>query len=149
MTRKASLDGGLSRVPLFSLCQAKELKSIARLTTGLRLAAGTVVTHQGSIGHQFAIITEGTANVTIDDRVVAVLGPGDFFGEISLLDGGPQTATITAETDLAVEIIGHAEFTQFLHESPSVTRNILKGIATRLRAADAHLSGDTAAPPSD
>ncbi len=149
MTRNASLNSVLSNVPLFSLCDAKELKSIARLTTGLRLAAGTVITHQGATGHQFAVITEGTANVNIDGRLVAVLGPGDFFGEISLLDGGPQTATITAETDLAVEIIGHAEFTQFLRESPSVTRNVLKGIATRLREADAHISGGTAAPPSD
>jgi CRP/FNR family transcriptional regulator, cyclic AMP receptor protein len=149
MTRKASLNGVLAHVPLFSSCNAKELKSIARLTTGLHLAAGTVVTRQGAIGHHFAIITEGTANVAIDGRVVAGLGPGDFFGEISLLDGGPQTATITAETDIAVEIIGHGEFTQFLRESPSVTRNVLKGIATRLRAADAHIADATVMPASD
>jgi CRP-like cAMP-binding protein len=146
MTRKASLNGVLPHVPLFSSCNAKELKSIARLTTGLRLATGTVVTRQGATGHQFAIITEGTASVAIDGKVVASLGPGDFFGEISLLDDGPQTATITAETDLAVEIIGHAEFTQFLQESPSVTRNILKGIARRLRAADAQLFSSRAEP---
>lgn len=145
MAGKASLNDELAQVPLFSLCNAKELKSISRLTTGLRLAAGTVVTRQGAIGHHFAIITEGTANVAIDGHVVAVLGPGDFFGEISLLDGGAQTATITADTDLAVEIIGHSDFTQFLRESPSVTRNILKGIAARLRTADTHLSDDTAA----
>src|SRR4051794_35866606 len=133
MAGKASLNTVLSQVPLFSSCNAKELKSIARLTTGLRLPTGTVVTRQGAIGHQFAVITEGTAEVAIDDRVVATLGAGDFFGEISLLDGGDQTATITATSDLAVEIIGHAEFTQFLRESPSVTRNIMRGIASRLR----------------
>jgi CRP/FNR family transcriptional regulator, cyclic AMP receptor protein len=149
MTRKASLNDVLSHVPLFSSCNAKELKSIARLTTGLHLAAGTVVTRQGAIGRHFAIITEGTANVAIEGQVVAVLGPGDFFGEISLLDGGSQTATITAETDIAVEIIGHSEFTQFLRESPSVTRNVLKGIATRLRATDAHIFNATATPASD
>ena len=148
MTRKASLNTVLAHVPLFSSCNSKELNSIGRLTTGLRLDAGTVVTRQGAIGHQFAIITEGTANVTIDGRVIAVLGPGDFFGEISLLDGGPQTATVTAESDLAVEVIGHAEFTQFLRESPSVTRNILKGIARRLRSADAHIFGTPSTPAS-
>ncbi len=144
MTRKASLTGVLPHVPLFSSCNAKELKSIARLTTGLRLTAGTVVARQGGAGHHFAIITEGTANVVIDGKAVAVLGPGDFFGEISLLDNGPQTATITAATDVTIEIIGHAEFTQFLRESPSVTRNIMKGIAGRLRAADAQLYGGAA-----
>jgi CRP/FNR family transcriptional regulator, cyclic AMP receptor protein len=147
MTRKASLSGALPHVPLFSSCNDKELKSIARLTTGLRLEEGAVVTRQGAAGHHFAIITEGSANVVIDDKVVAVLGPGDFFGEISLLDGGPQTATITAASDLSIEIIGHAEFTQFLRESPSVTRNIMKGIAGRLRAADAQLYGSKAQPP--
>ena len=146
MTRKTSLTGVLPQVPLFSSCNAKELKSIARLTTGLNLTAGTVVARQGGAGHHFAIITEGTANVVIDGTVVAVLGPGDFFGEISLLDDGPQTATITAVTDISLEIIGHAEFTQFLRESPSVTRNIMRGIAGRLRAADAQLFGRTAQP---
>ena len=141
MAGKSSLNTVLAQVPLFASCTAKELKGIARLTTGLRLDAGTVVARQGAIGHHFAIITEGSANVEIDGHVVAVLGPGDFFGEISLLDGGPQTATITAATDLDVEIIGHGEFTQFLSESPSVTRNILRGIAARLRSADAHLAG--------
>ncbi len=147
MTGKDSLNSVLSQVPLFSLCNAKELKGIARLTTGLRLAAGTVVARQGAIGHQFAVITEGTVSVTIDGMAIAALGPGDFFGEISLLDGGAQTATITAETDIALEIIGHAEFTEFLFTSPSVTRNILKGIATRLRDADVKISGSAAAPP--
>lgn len=140
MPGKASIDSALSQVPLFASCNSKELKGIARLTTGLNLAAGTIVARQGAIGHHFAIITDGSANVEIDGHVVAVLGPGDFFGEISLLDGGPQTATITATSDLAVEIIGHADFTQFLSESPAVTRNILKGIAHRLREADTHLS---------
>ena len=142
MAGKASLNSVLSQVPLFASCSAKELKGIARLTTGLRLDAGSVVARQGAIGHHFAVILDGTANVAIDGHVVAVLGPGDFFGEISLLDGGPQTATITATTDIEVEIIGHGEFTQFLRESPSVTRNILKGIAARLRDADAHLASN-------
>jgi CRP/FNR family transcriptional regulator, cyclic AMP receptor protein len=140
MAGKGSLNTVLAQVPLFASCTTKELKGIARLTTGLRLDAGTVVARQGAIGHHFAVITDGAANVEIGGHVVAVLGPGDFFGEISLLDGGPQTATITAVTDLDVEIIGHAEFTQFISESPSVTRNILKAIAARLRDADAHLA---------
>ena len=149
MAGKDSLNSVLSQVPLFSLCNAKELKGIARLTTGLNLAAGTVVARQGAIGHQFAVITEGTVSVSIDGMPIAELGPGDFFGEIALLDGGPQTATITAETDIALEIIGHPEFTEFLFTSPSVTRNILKGIATRLRDADAKISGTAGAPPLD
>lgn len=76
MAGKDSLNNVLSHVPLFSLCNAKELKSIARLTTGLRLAAGTVVARQGAIGHHFAVITEGTVSVTIDGIAIAALGPG-------------------------------------------------------------------------
>ena len=139
----------VAQVPLFSTLSSRHLRRVADLAEEEHLMEGATIVREGDIGDTFYVILEGEAKVTSKNgRIVNRLRPGDFFGEISLLDGGPQTATVTAESDLAVEIIGHAEFTQFLRESPSVTRNILKGIARRLRSADAHIFGAPSAPPS-
>ena len=140
MLRNTKSDDVLSNIPLFAACTVKERKAINQLITPATLAAGTVVARQGRVGHELAIITKGTATVDIDGVTVATLGPGDFFGEVSLLDGGPQTATITADTELGLEVIEHADFTKLVIENPAVTVNILKGVATRLREADRRLA---------
>jgi CRP/FNR family transcriptional regulator, cyclic AMP receptor protein len=137
--RKRDIDQLLAAVPLFSACSKKELVEIRRRSTTLNIPAGTVVARQGDRGQEFIVIVEGMATVAIDGKPVASLGPGDFFGEVALLDGGPRTATVTADSDLVAEVIAHRDFTGLLVEAPTVTRNILKGIAARLRAADARL----------
>ena len=140
MLRNTKSDDVLSNIPLFAACTVKERKAINQLITPATLTAGTVVARQGRVGHELAIITKGTATVDIDGVTVATLGAGDFFGEVSLLDGGPQTATITADTELGLEVIEHSDFTKLLIENPAVTVNILKGVATRLRDADRRLA---------
>jgi CRP-like cAMP-binding protein len=90
---KSGVDDLLRGVPLFSHCSNKELIELSSLTTTLRMPAGKVVVRQGEPGKEFIVIVEGKATVSIDDQAVATLGPGDFFGEIALLDGGPRTAT--------------------------------------------------------
>jgi CRP-like cAMP-binding protein len=134
---KTHVDELLSTVPLFSRCTKKELAVLSRLTTKLTFPAGDVVTRQGRVGREFMVIVDGTATVAIDGQTVATLGAGDFLGEIALLDGGPRTATVTADTDLVAEVMSHQEFASLLVEVPYVTRGILKGVAARLRAADA------------
>jgi CRP/FNR family transcriptional regulator, cyclic AMP receptor protein len=136
---QANVDQLLRRVPLFSRCSNKELARVAGLTTTLPIRAGKAVVRQGQSGKEFIVIVEGKATVAIDDQAIATLGPGDFFGEIALLDGGPRTATVTADTDLVARVMSHQEFTGLLMDVPEVTRGILKGVATRLRAADANL----------
>lgn len=126
----------LANVPLFSALTARQRRTIDQAITGTTVAAGSVVARQGRAGHELGIITAGTATVTIDGRVVATLRAGDFFGEVSLLDGGAQTATITADTDLELAIISHQDFVTVLGDNPSFAVNLLKGVAARLRSAD-------------
>jgi CRP-like cAMP-binding protein len=136
---KTNVDEMLSTVPLFSRCTKRELARLSRLTTCITVSAGETVTRQGALGREFIIIVSGTATVAIDGQTVATLGPGDFFGEIALLDGGPRTATVTADSELVAEVMSHQEFASLLVDVPQVTRGILKGVAARLRAVDAAL----------
>lgn len=138
--RKAA-DDPLSQVPLFSGMSRRELAAVRRLSTPLGpQPAGKVLTKQGEPGDEFFIIIDGEAAVTIDGKQVAKLGPGDFFGEMALLDRGPRTATVTCVTDLQVEVISRPEFAQLLEDAPALTRKILAGLAARLREADAHIA---------
>ncbi len=134
------VDQLLAKVPLFSACSSHELAAISRLVTPVSIGAGKVVTRQDENKLEFIVIVEGTATVSIDGQVVATLGPGDFVGEIALLDGGPRTATVTADTDLVAEAMSAREFWSALEQSPQLTRSILKGVAARLRATDAELA---------
>jgi CRP-like cAMP-binding protein len=130
--RKRDIDEALAKVPLFSACSKKELAQVRKHSTRLSFPAGTEIMRKGQRGEEFMVILEGQAKVAWDSRSIA-LGPGDFFGEIALLDGGPRTATVTATTDLDAEVMSHQEFTALLLEAPSMTRNILRGVASRLR----------------
>lgn len=140
MKAKRAAVGHLTGVALFSACTSEELELIASTITEIRFPAGEVLAREGATGHEFLVIVEGTARVDIDGRTVATIGAGEFFGEIALLDGGPRTATIVAETDLVAEVIGQREFTTLIEGSPHLARNLLVGLARRLRAADLHLA---------
>jgi CRP-like cAMP-binding protein len=129
----------LKQVALFSACSTRELELIARATTQLRFGAGEVLAREGAWGHEFIVIVDGKASVSIGERVVNTLAPGDFFGEIALLDHGPRTATVIAETDLIAEVIGQREFDAVLVNAPHLAKKVLVGLASRLRAADLHL----------
>jgi CRP-like cAMP-binding protein len=130
----------LKRVALFSACTDRELELIAGTTTQLRFPAGEVMARQGEGGHEFLVIVDGKARVDIDGREIAVLTPGEFFGEIALLDGGPRTATVVAETDVVAEVIGQREFDGVVAGAPHLARNLLVGLARRLRDADVQLA---------
>ena len=130
----------LKHIALFSACTNKELELISGATTELKIPAGEVLARQGGEGHEFIVIVEGEAHVDIDGETVATVGPGEFFGEVPLLDGGPRTATITATTDLVAEVIGQREFSGVVEGSPHLAKNLLVGLARRLRAADVRLA---------
>ncbi len=127
----------LAAVPLFSSCGQAELRQIARLGTPVPVPAGRVLTVEGTPGREFFLILEGAAECTIGGRHAAQFGPGDFFGEMALLDGGPRTATVTALTDMEVLVLDAREFSSLLAASPSITTKVLGTLARRLRAADA------------
>jgi CRP-like cAMP-binding protein len=114
---------------------------IARATTTIHCAAGDVLAKEGTYGHEFMVIVAGRAQVVAQGRGLAELGPGEFFGEIALLDGGPRTASVIAVTDLVVEVITQRDFNGLVARAPSLDRKLLAGLARRLREADLQLVG--------
>jgi CRP/FNR family transcriptional regulator, cyclic AMP receptor protein len=140
MKQKQAIES-LRRVSLFSACTDKELELLMGATTQLHFDAGTVLAAEGAGGHEFMVITDGKARVETAGVTLATLAPGDFFGEISLLDGGPRTATVVAETDLTAEVIGQREFGALIERAPHLAKSLLAGLAARLRAADLRLAG--------
>ena len=125
----------LAKVPLFSECSQRDLQTVARVVREIPHEAGTVIAREGEPGVGLFIIVDGTADVSIGGRKKATLGPGDFFGEIALLDGGPRTATVTAGSD--VNLLGLTEwvFRGLMAEHPSIALKTLQQMAARLRSA--------------
>jgi CRP-like cAMP-binding protein len=125
----------LAKVPLFSGCSNRELQLIARVVKDVSHPAGTTIAREGEPGVGLFVIVEGQAEVTIGGKRKAKLGPGDFFGEIALLDGGPRTATVTTLTD--VKLLGLTEwvFRGLMQEHPAIAVKTLQQMAGRLRSA--------------
>jgi CRP-like cAMP-binding protein len=125
----------LAKVPLFSDCSQRDLQTVARVVREIPHRAGTVIAREGEPGIGLFILVDGTADVTIGGKKKTTLVPGDFFGEIALLDGGPRTATVTANTD--VKLLGLTEwvFRGLMQEHPSIALKTLQQMAGRLRSA--------------
>jgi CRP/FNR family cyclic AMP-dependent transcriptional regulator len=123
----------LGAVPLFSACTKRDLSRIAALVEEVEAPRGKVMMRQGDPGRECYVISEGTAKATMRGRGSASLGPGDFFGEMALLDQGPRTATVTAETDMHLLVLNSREFFSLLDAVPGVAQRIMRGLAERLR----------------
>lgn len=122
----------LKRAPLFAELSRKELVQLARLSDDVEVPAGRVLCKEGDRGREFFVLVEGEVDVARNGRKVAALGPGDFVGEISLLEQTPRTATVTAKTPLRFFVLTPREFQQVLDENPSVERKILRTLARRV-----------------
>ena len=140
-TKDAKVDL-LRNVDLFSACSKSELAKVAALVDEVDLPAGKVVTREGTAGREFFVIADGRVTVTMPDGSEVTLGPGSFFGEMSLLDGGPRVATVTAATPLHLLVVDRRSFRALLASTPSVTEKMLAELARRLRAVE------TASPTS-
>jgi CRP-like cAMP-binding protein len=125
----------LAKVPLFAGLPRRHLERIAQLCTRADVAAGTVLCREGSPGHEFFVVVDGTATVTVGGATVNSLGPGDFFGEMALLDAGPRMATVTADSALVALVLSSAEFSSLLREEPQVAVNLLPVVGARIRAS--------------
>jgi RimJ/RimL family protein N-acetyltransferase len=130
----------LAAIPLFRSSSDSQLRTLARLTTELDVARGTVLCREGESGREWFVVEEGAATVSITGDEVAMIGRGGFFGELSLLDGEPRVATVTAATDMRLFVMSGPEFTQLLSDFPLVSRRILRDVGARLRAADSRLA---------
>lgn len=126
----------LGNVRLFSACNKRELSRIAALADEVEEPKGKVIVRQGDPGRECFVIVEGKAKATMRGKASAALGPGSFFGEMSLLDQGPRSATVTAETDMRLLVLGSREFSALINEVPIVSVRIMRGLAERLRNAE-------------
>lgn len=136
MDRQESTDERLARIPLFEGLSKQQLSQVSSLMTPLDLKAGKVLARQGEIGREFLILLEGQVEVARDGKIIAVRGPGDFIGEIALLDNRPRTATVTARTDVVVEVLNRGEFASLLAEAPELSAQVMATMARRLAALD-------------
>jgi CRP/FNR family cyclic AMP-dependent transcriptional regulator len=127
----------LAQVQLFSALNKKELALVGKASDEIKVPAGQVIVTEGSPGHEFFLILEGQAVVRRNNRRVAMLGTGQYFGELSLLDRAPRNATIVADSDVILLVIGQREFSAVLDAVPSVSRKLLEAMAHRLREEDA------------
>jgi CRP/FNR family transcriptional regulator, cyclic AMP receptor protein len=130
----------LSGVPIFEGLTKKELKAIADAAKQVTHAAGSTLAREGESGVGFFLILEGVASVTVGDRSRGKLGPGDFFGEISLLDQGPRTATVVAQTPVTTLGLTAWSFKRLVEQNPSIASKMLKVMANRLRASSRDLT---------
>ena len=124
-----------AHLPMFRGCSRAELASLAGLLTAVHVPAGRVLTREGQPGRDFVIIEEGIASVRRAGELVATLGPGDFFGEASLLAATPRNATVEAVTDMDIAVLSPQEFAALLERSPHVAHRIMKTAVTRLLPA--------------
>ena len=125
----------LERMPLFRGVPPAEVEQVAAQLDDATYLAGHGVITEGMQGPEFFIILDGTASVLIDGDTVATLGPGDFFGEVAALDGGPRTATVRADTQLRCVTLPVGGLRTFLLDHPVVAVNLVPEIARRFRNA--------------
>jgi CRP/FNR family transcriptional regulator, cyclic AMP receptor protein len=137
MSRRDAFLNHLAQVPLFSALSKKELQLVARRAEDVKVDPGRILVSEGSTGSEFFVIIDGTATVSRHGRKVASLGAGDAFGELALLDKAPRNATVTAQTDMELVVLGQREFGGLIDEVPGFARKLLAGMARRLRDSDA------------
>ena len=126
----------LRRVPLFSECDEPTLAEIGKIAEEIQTRERTVLTHEGRQEGHFFIVLSGSVRINREGRTVNMLGPGDFLGEIALLDGGPRTATATTEEPTTLLAIRNAAFHELLDRSPSVRTAVLAAAGARIREMD-------------
>jgi len=129
--RRAEL---LAACPLFTGVGPDELATVAEMATEIEFPAGHVIARQGEIGTGFFIVVEGRVKVVRNAEVIATLGPGEFFGELSVLDGQPRNAQVAAEVPTRCLALPSWEFERVLLANPQLSLAILRGLARRLRS---------------
>jgi pyruvate,water dikinase len=125
----------IERVPLFAHMSPRDVESIAELFKERRFADGETITKEGAGGAAFFVIESGEATVSIGGRVRATLAPGDYFGEIALIDEGARSATITANGELVCYGLTYWEFRPLVQQNATIAWNLLQTLAKRLRTA--------------
>ena len=126
----------LKRIPLFSGLDGRDLELLANSFKERRFGEGETVAAEGSTGVGFFVIGDGTAAVTVHGSERATLGPGDYFGEVALIDEGQRSASVVAVTPLTAYGLTAWEFRPFIESNGKVAWKLLQTLAARLRAAE-------------
>jgi CRP-like cAMP-binding protein len=134
MAVKTDPTESLRRVPLLAGLDRKELELLAKLAKEQRYEPGATIVKSGASGHGLYIIKEGNVSVVRDGQKVASMGPGQFFGEISVLDGGPRTADVKADTDTVCLTLISWEIKPLLMDNAAISYKMLLEMVKRLRS---------------
>jgi CRP/FNR family cyclic AMP-dependent transcriptional regulator len=124
----------LAACPFFEGLSRNELLEIAKVTEDLEVEAGKALTREGQSGSEFFVIVDGEVSVTKDGQEIRTLGPGDFFGEIALLEDTPRTATVTAKTPLRFFVLTRQAFRSMLAHQPELEEKVVAALEERVRA---------------
>ena len=127
----------IARVPLFAGLEKRDLERIADSFKERNYSAGDTIAGEGQGGAGFFIIAEGNAKVTVQGEDRTTLGPGDYFGEIALIDEGARTATVTADTDMKTYAMTFWEFRPIVETDSRIAWKLVQSLAHKLREADA------------
>lgn len=123
----------LAGCPLFRGIDATGLAGLAEVATAVDFPPNHVIARQGDIGTGFFVVVAGTVRVVRDGDILVHLGPGEFFGELSVLDRLPRNASVISDTATSCLALASWDFEKVLLEQPQLTLHILRGVATRLR----------------
>jgi len=123
----------LSKVPLFARCSQKELEFLVTRTDEVDVPAGRTLITQGRAGDSFYLLLNGQATVQVDGRDRPALEPGSFFGEISMLDRGPATATVVTSAPSKLMVMSHAQFRDAIRANDQLLSQVMAAMAERLR----------------
>jgi CRP-like cAMP-binding protein len=123
----------LAAAPLFAGVDEDGLARIAEQSVEVEFPAGRVIVRQGEVGTGFFVIASGSARVVRDGETLATLGAGDFFGELSVLDGGPRIAQVIAAEPTICLGLASWDLEAVIRDEPTVAMAILRTLATRLR----------------
>jgi len=129
----------LKQVPLFSDLSRRHLNQIAKHSDDVSVKAGKILAREGTKGYEFFFIAEGEARVEKDEKTINRLSTGDFFGEISLIDKKPRTATVVAETDMILLVVHTKSFYHVLNTIPDLQHRVLLALCKYVRRAEAAL----------
>ena len=126
----------LRRVPLFAGCGRRDVEEIGRLVEEVDVPAGTVLTREGATGGEFFVIVDGEVAIDREGRRIRTLGPGDFLGEIAMIDHGPRTASATTLGPARLLVLAPREFHSLLDSHAGIRTAVLQKLAERVRNLD-------------
>ena len=132
----ASTDEVLERVRLFAGVKPRDLKKLSKDAHEVSFAAGTTLTQDDGFGSTFFVVVEGKVEIEVHGRPVRTVGPGEFFGEMALIDRDTRSATATAVTPTRCLVFSRPVFRPFAHNHPEVAWALLELMVARVREVE-------------